>query len=44
LILTHLLPGTDPPAAVRVAASRFRGPIDVAMPGLSIAVSTGSPG
>ena len=44
LILTHLLPGTDPPAAVRVAASRFRGPIDVAMPGLSIAASTGSPG
>jgi ribonuclease BN (tRNA processing enzyme) len=33
LLLTHLLPGSDPEAAVRAAGAAYRGPIDVATPG-----------
>jgi ribonuclease BN (tRNA processing enzyme) len=34
LVLTHLLPGVDPDRSR--AAARFQGPVDVALPGLSI--------
>ena len=34
LILTHLVPGTDPPASVEAAAEGYGGPIAVATPGL----------
>ena len=33
LLLTHLLPGSDPEPAVRAASDAYRGPIDVARPG-----------
>jgi len=33
LLLTHLMPGTDPDAAVRAAREAYRGPIDIARPG-----------
>jgi ribonuclease BN (tRNA processing enzyme) len=38
LVLTHLIPGTDASRAVEAAARHFTGPIDVARPGLSVAV------
>jgi ribonuclease BN (tRNA processing enzyme) len=34
LVLTHLLPGTDPSAAIDAAAMAYRGPIEVARSGL----------
>jgi ribonuclease BN (tRNA processing enzyme) len=34
LVLTHLMPGTDPDAAVRAAAAGYTGSITVAVPGL----------
>ena len=34
LLLTHLLPGTDPAAAQNAAASHYTGPIGVAASGL----------
>jgi ribonuclease BN (tRNA processing enzyme) len=34
LILTHLIPGTDPPDSVQAAAEGYAGPIVVASPGL----------
>jgi ribonuclease BN (tRNA processing enzyme) len=33
LVLTHLMPGSDPEAALRAAREAYRGPIDVARPG-----------
>lgn len=36
LVLTHLMPATDPDAAVAAARGSFAGPIDVARPGLVI--------
>lgn len=36
LVLTHLMPGSDPEAAVRAAREAYPGPIDVARPGLAI--------
>jgi len=36
LVLTHLMPGTDPEAAARAAGAAYPGPIDVATPGLAI--------
>jgi ribonuclease BN (tRNA processing enzyme) len=36
LVLTHLMPGTDPQAAIAAAATRYAGPIDVARPGLVV--------
>jgi ribonuclease BN (tRNA processing enzyme) len=38
LVLTHLIPGTDPSRAIDAAAGRFPGPIDVARPGLSLVI------
>jgi ribonuclease BN (tRNA processing enzyme) len=38
LVLTHLMPGTEASHAVQAAARHFTGPIDVARPGLSVAV------
>jgi len=38
LVLTHLMPGTNATTALAAAASQFRGRIDVALPGLSIAL------
>jgi ribonuclease BN (tRNA processing enzyme) len=34
LVLTHLMPGTDPGAAVSAATASYHGDITVAMPGL----------
>jgi ribonuclease BN (tRNA processing enzyme) len=34
LVLTHLLPDTDPHASLRCAREVFRGEVDVARPGL----------
>lgn len=39
LVLTHLLPGTDPNAAEQEAARHFSGPVTVAEPGLSLELS-----
>jgi ribonuclease BN (tRNA processing enzyme) len=36
LMLTHLLPGSDPEPSVRAASAAYRGPIDVATPGQMI--------
>jgi ribonuclease BN (tRNA processing enzyme) len=36
LLLTHLLPGTDSDAALRAARETYRGPIDIARPGLVV--------
>jgi ribonuclease BN (tRNA processing enzyme) len=36
LLLTHLLPGTEPEVAARAARAAYQGPIDVAAPGLVI--------
>lgn len=36
IVLTHLLPGSDPEAAIRAAREAYGGPIDVATPGLVI--------
>lgn len=36
LVLTHLMPGSAPGASVQAAAANFRGPIDVAAPGLTV--------
>lgn len=38
LVLTHLAPGTDPEASMAVAREQFRGPVAVALPGLSVLV------
>ena len=38
LVLTHLLPGTDPAASRNVAAAAFTGPIDVATSGLIVEI------
>ncbi|MEQ7126597.1 MBL fold metallo-hydrolase [Actinopolymorpha sp. B11F2] len=38
LVLTHLVPETDPDAALRAARDGFGGPIDVARPGLTLDV------
>jgi ribonuclease BN (tRNA processing enzyme) len=38
LVLTHLLPGTDPAASRNAAAAEFTGPIDVATGGLIIEI------
>ena len=35
LVLTHLMPGTDPDDSVLAAAERYTGPIAVASPGLT---------
>ncbi|MGH3658688.1 MAG: MBL fold metallo-hydrolase [Micromonosporaceae bacterium] len=39
LVLTHLVPETDPTEALRAASDGFDGPIDVARPGLVLDVS-----
>jgi len=39
LVLAHLLPGTNPVAAVAAARRSYAGPIDVAIPGLAIDLS-----
>ena len=36
LVLTHLWPGSDPGAAMRAARESYRGPIDIARPGLVV--------
>ena len=36
LVLTHLMPATDPDAAMAAARSSFAGPIDVARPGFAV--------
>lgn len=36
LVLTHLFPTTDPAAALAAARSSYEGPLDVAVPGLTI--------
>jgi ribonuclease BN (tRNA processing enzyme) len=38
LVLTHLMPRTDPDAAVAAAARHFNGPVSVAQPGLVLEV------
>jgi ribonuclease BN (tRNA processing enzyme) len=38
LVLTHLMPGTDPTRALRAAGGAYGGPIDVAVPGLVLDV------
>jgi ribonuclease BN (tRNA processing enzyme) len=38
LVLAHLMPGTDARAAANAATARFGGPVDVAVPGLSLEV------
>jgi ribonuclease BN (tRNA processing enzyme) len=43
LVLTHLLPGTDPAAAIKAAAIAYRGPIEVARPGLVTMVAESRP-
>jgi ribonuclease BN (tRNA processing enzyme) len=43
LVLTHLLPGEDPAAAMARAAERYDGPIEVARPGLVIEVGGDRP-
>jgi ribonuclease BN (tRNA processing enzyme) len=43
LVLTHLLPGTDSAAAIAAAAVAYRGPIDVARPGLVTVVGERRP-
>jgi ribonuclease BN (tRNA processing enzyme) len=40
LVLAHLLPGTNPVAAVAAARRSYAGPIDVATPGLTIDLGT----
>jgi ribonuclease BN (tRNA processing enzyme) len=35
LVLTHLVPGTDPSISVEEAAAAFDGPVDAAAPGVS---------
>jgi ribonuclease BN (tRNA processing enzyme) len=44
LVLTHLLPGTDPLAAIQCARESFRGEIDVARPGLVLDLSVDADG
>ena len=38
IVLTHLMPGTDPQASIRAASSRYHGPTKVAVEGLSVEV------
>lgn len=38
LVLTHLMPGSDGPSALANAAALFPGPLDLALPGLTIEI------
>ncbi len=44
LVLTHLWPGTDPALAQEEAARSYRGPIAVAVPGLTVDLGAAWPG